>query len=281
METKMLDKKYHIDENTGCLCRYVRSNTEYFRPHYHNYYEIFMVLKGNVCHTINSKEQQLCEGQILFIRDFDVHDYKSGDGNYFEFINLAFEKETFEDMAEYLGEGFCAENFLNCPFPPEAILSSREKEKLFFEFAELYQSGDKNYIKLKARALVLNIFTKYFSGFSGKTDSNIPSWLELTYELIKKPKNFVRGIDRLYALSGKSREHLSRCLKTYYNTTPASLITELRLNYASNLLISSNLSVTDICFECGFENLSWFYKVFCDKFGTTPAKYRKTSGYRQ
>ena len=130
METKMLDKKYHIDEKTGCLCRYVRSNTEYFRPHYHNYYEIFMVLKGNVCHTINSKEQQLCEGQILFIRDFDVHDYKSGDGNYFEFINLAFEKEAFEDMAEYLGEGFCAENFLNCPFPPEAILSSREKEKV-------------------------------------------------------------------------------------------------------------------------------------------------------
>lgn len=272
----MLDKKHHTDNQTGCLCRYVRSNTEYFSRHCHNYYEIFMVLKGNVCHVVNNKEQNLTEGQILFIRDFDVHDYKSNDGKYFEFINLAFTKETFDEMAKYLGSGFDFEKFFKSPLPPCAVLRQSEKEKLFYEFAELYQDSDKQYTKLKARTLILNIFTRYFSNVSSVGGSDVPSWLELTYELIKKPKNFVRGINRLYELSGKSREHLARSLKKYYGTTPAQLIAELRLGYAADLLTSSNLSVTDICFECGFENLSWFYKLFCEKFGMTPAKYRKT-----
>ena len=53
MLPKMLDAKDHVDAQSGCLCRYVRSDTEYFRPHNHNYYELFLVLKGDVCHIIN------------------------------------------------------------------------------------------------------------------------------------------------------------------------------------------------------------------------------------
>ena len=37
MLPKMLDAKDHVDAQSGCLCRYVRSDTEYFRPHNHNY----------------------------------------------------------------------------------------------------------------------------------------------------------------------------------------------------------------------------------------------------
>lgn len=37
----------------------------------------------------------------------------------------------------------------------------------------------------------------------------------------------------------------------------------------------SNLAVTVICYECGFENLSWFYKRFIARFGMPPKKYRE------
>lgn len=81
----------------------------------------------------------------------------------------------------------------------------------------------------------------------------------------------------MYEISGKSREHLSRSLKNYYGVTPSEFIADLRLEYAVNLLLTSNLSVTDICFESGFENLSWFYKQFRQKYGETPADYRKNA----
>ena len=275
MDVKMLDKHKHTNTQRGFLCRYVRSDTEYFRPHYHNYYEIFIVLKGSVCHIINSKEQMLSPGELLFIRDFDIHDYKSADGNYFEFLNIAFTIDNFKAMISYLGEKFPANNLLKAEYPPSIYLSEREKERLFYAFTELGSYHDDETAKIKFRTLLVDVFMKYF--FDYKEDKvEIPLWLEIAVEKMKKPENFVKGNQRMYEISGRSREHLSRSLKKYYNITVQEFINTLRLEYCINLLSHSNLSVTDICFECGFENVSWFYKVFEKKYGTSPSKYRKS-----
>lgn len=273
MEPKMLDAKYHIDAQTGCLCRYVRSNTEYFRPHSHNYYELFLVVKGNVCHIINGREQYLTEGQLLFIRDFDLHDYRNMDDNYFEFVNLAFSKETLQLMLAFLGDGFPIDNLLQATYPPMASLSASEKEHLTCGFIELNLNSDKDYARFKSRSFLVYVFSNYFFRYTEPT-SAIPSWLEILYEKMKRPQNFTAGAKKMYELSGKSREYLTRCMKQYYNTTPTAYVTGLRLGYAANLLLVSKLNVTDICYECGFDNLSWFYKSFMRKYGMTPAEYR-------
>ena len=274
MNVKILDAKNHIDADSGCLCRYVRSDTEYFRLHCHNYYELFLVVKGEVCHIVNGKEQQLKEGQLLFIRDFDVHDYVRGNDNYFEFLNLAFSRETFSSMTEFLGEGFPADSLLAAPYPPLVTLSPSDKEKLSYSLIELHRNSDKAQIRMNARALLISIFTGYFHRYTEGT-THIPTWLAVTYEKMKEPGNFILGASRMYELSGRSREHLTRCMQQYYHTTPTALVTDLRLEYAANLLLISNLKATDICYECGFENLSWFYKVFAAKYQVTPAEYRR------
>ena len=270
----MLDKIKHTDPQKGFLVRYVQSDTEYFRPHYHNYYEIFMMLKGNACHIINGEEQLLHPGQLLFIRDFDIHDYKSADGNYFEFVNIAFTKDNFVEMATYLGKVFPAQKLLEAKLPPRIFLSEREKEKLFYSFTELGNYSAEN-ANIKFRALLINVFMKYFFDYQDKK-SEIPLWLEITVEKMKKPENFVQGSQRMYELSERSREHLSRYMKKYYNFTVHDFINTLKLEYSVNLLMNSNLSVTNICYECGFDNLSWFYKLFESKYKTTPSDYRKT-----
>jgi len=185
MDVKMLEAKNHVDMETGFLCRYVKSDTEYFRPHYHNYYELFLMFKGTVCHIINGKEQMLNEGQLLFIRDFDAHDYKSPDGKYFEFINLAFTKETFSSLTAFLGNGFSDKNLFIPPLPPIVNLSTREIEKLSCSLIELNGNSDKEYITFKARALLVYVFSNYFAGYS-EENSVIPPWLEITYEKMKK-----------------------------------------------------------------------------------------------
>ena len=212
MLPKMLDAKYHVDPNAGCLCRYVKSDTEYFRPHNHNYYELFMILKNEACHIVNGEEQLLTEGDLLFIRDFDLHDYKSVDGEYFELLNLAFSKETFTSMLEYLGEGFPAERLLHTPLPPIVKLSSREKEALAYDFIELSRHSDPAYIRFKARTLLVSVFSRFFYNYSERR-TNIPDWLEITYEKMKQPQNFIAGTDRMFSLAEKSREHVARSLQ--------------------------------------------------------------------
>ena len=233
-----------------------------------------MHLKGTACHIINSQKQNLVPGQLLFIRDFDVHDHKSATGNYFEHVNLAFTKETFQEMCSYLGPGFPAQKLLDSSFPPGIILSDSEREKLFYAMTELTDSTDKNSVKIKLKALLIDIFVRYFFDYSeNKTD--VPLWLEMTCEKMKKKKNFIEGTKRMYEICPKTREHLCRSLKKYYNTTPCTFINNLRLEYSTNLLLASNLSITDVCYECGFENISWFYKAFSKKYGVTPSQYRK------
>ena len=273
METKKLEKNEQIDIERGYRYRYVCSDTEGFRPHSHNFYEVFLMMQGEAIHTVNGKEQHLSKGQLLFIRDFDVHTYRSANGDMFAFLNLTFTIDIFKSMAEYLGDGFSANDLTEAPYPPLVTLSDKDRERLFYSITTL-ESGDEKGKKVRFRSLLMNIFTQYFYKYSYK-NNEIPLWLEMTYEKIKAPENFIRGTERLYDICPKSREHLCRSLKKYYGTSPCALVTDLRLEYSINLLITSNLSVTDICFECGFENVSWFYKVFENKYKTTPLKYRK------
>lgn len=276
MDIKTLDAKYHVNSENGFLLRYVRSDTEYFRPHNHNYYEIFMVIKGQVRHIINEREQILCEGSILFIRDTDVHDYMNVNNEYFEFINISVSRELAEAVFDYLGEDFPKSRLFRGDEPPKAVLTPKEKERLFFALTELDQNNAP-LARLKIKKLLVEIFMDVFME-SRERVSDVPLWLEELCEKMKNPKNFIAGVQKMYKLSGKSREHLTRCMKKYYGTTPTGLVTELRLDYCAGLLGSSNLPIVDICYTCGFENLSWFYKQFKNKFGETPMEYRKKTG---
>ena len=83
----MIEPEFLMDVNetnpdTGFLCHYVKSDTEYFGLHTHNYYELFLTLDGNITHIINGSTHHLHKNQLLFVRDTDVHTYKSADGKY-------------------------------------------------------------------------------------------------------------------------------------------------------------------------------------------------------
>ena len=278
MEAKLLKASKHTNPQTGFLCRYVKSNTERFKLHYHDYYELFLILKGNVAHTVNSQTNIIRDGHLLFIRDRDVHNYQSADGNSFEFINLAFTKQHFNALFEYLGEAFPYTSLLNTSFPPMTILSQKKKNSLFYSLLNLSHEKDIISLHMEFRIVLFQIFSQYFFNYSEDVYT-VPVWLEVAYQKMKKPINFIAGLNRMIEVSGKSYEHLARSLKQYYNVTPTQYIADLRLEYAANMLYSSNLSVTEICFSCGFENMSWFHKQFKEKYGVTPSQYRKNIKY--
>jgi len=272
----------HLDPTAECYCRYGRKETE-SHPidlHYHDYYEIFLVINGTLLHLINNEEQILSKGVLLFIRDFDQHALTSCNDMPYEILNLAFSKKTLEAMSCFLGNGFDLDFLLSAPLPPIVSLSEDETESLATKLMLLNHTSDKADLCLKARSLLVHIFSNYFYNYT-KRNQYIPAWLSITCEKMKHPQNFIAGTKFMYELSGKSREHLTRCMLQYYHITPTAYVTELRLTYAANLLLISNLSITDICYESGFENLSWFYKLFVQKYSMTPKKYRENHLIKQ
>ncbi len=275
---KRLLAKWHLDGDAECRFRHVKDETERFVPHCHDYYEIFLMIKGRALHSINGKISPIEEGSLIFIRKDDIHDYKSVGGP-FEFANLAFTENTLHMLFKYLGEGFPGERLLASDYPPEVKLTENEAKKLYLKLAELntINFSDSEKLKFKMRKLLCDIFSDYFEMMS-ESDSDIPFWLENAYRKMRDPKNFIGGKDRLFEIAGKTREHTTRCMKKYYGITPTDYINDLRLSYAANLLMTSNLNATEICYECGFQNVSWFYTEFCSRFGVPPGQYKKRSG---
>ncbi|MBQ8203698.1 MAG: helix-turn-helix domain-containing protein [Clostridia bacterium] len=276
MDVKMLTAERFIDKSTGCGYRYVESATEYFRPHYHDYYEIFVVLEGEAVHQVNGYETVIKYGDTVFIRPRDIHDYIRPDGSEFYMLNISFTAETVNELFSYLGEGFPSKALLEATYPPCVVLSSNDIEKINLQLQKVCTYGIDNHEKIKTelRILLFKLFYRHFSNF--KTESkDTPPWFNELLEKLNEGDNFVDGSEFIYSHCDKTREHISRCFKKYTGLTVSEYINRLRLNYIANMLRNSDNNISDIIFDSGFGNISWASAQFKEKYGMTMKEFRK------
>ncbi|MEC0125187.1 AraC family transcriptional regulator [Paenibacillus pabuli] len=89
------------------------------------------------------------------------------------------------------------------------------------------------------------------------------------------------SISDLAYLSGRSLSTFKRDFQAIYHTSPLKWIRNRRLDQAKKLLLETTLSVTEICFSTGFENVAHFSKVFKLQFGLPPSEFRLQSHPRE
>src|SRR2546425_9279987 len=102
-----------------------------------------------------------------------------------------------------------------------------------------------------------------------------------TYQRLVRARKF---IDQCYHLpldlqqisseACLSRYHFLRLFRRAFNKTPHQYLTQRRIEKAKELLSSSGLTVTDVCFEVGFESLGSFSSLFHKHVGHPPVTYR-------
>ena len=85
----------------------------------------------------------------------------------------------------------------------------------------------------------------------------------------------VRGIEELAALMNMSLSTFKRKFRAEFDCNPHQWLNEQKLARAVILLDTSDYSVTDIGFICGFESMSTFMSAFRKQYGISPGKYRK------
>ena len=89
-------------------------------------------------------------------------------------------------------------------------------------------------------------------------------------------KNYTKKIslDEIAAASGLSAPYFSTIFREEMGKTLFSYLNQLRIEKASGLLRDSVLSIREIAKTCGFEDQSWFSKIFKKHTGLSPGKYR-------
>ncbi len=221
----------------------------------------------------------LKKNTLVFIRKNDLHYFEPSIDSGVSFINLAFTEEILNKLFDYLTPGFCSYELLSAPLPPTICILEHDANWIHKNIDELNAMSHKNtdLLKFKLKVILFKIFTQCFQNYVNLLSEETieqPTWLTELDKKMHRIENFSQPTEHMIELSGKTRTHLNRVLKKYFNMTVSQYMHEIRLNYMANSLVTTDYPILDICLACGFENLSWAYELFKIKYHTTPLNYR-------
>lgn len=245
-------------------------------PHKHDYYEISFLMDGAFLYNYGDRQYYAETGTLMLARPFDVHE--KVEIKPFKLFQIAFPQKTFRDMVQYLGEDLNLEELVQRPDFVIQTLTVEQQRYVASRFEDLINTDyqDKALTRAKLRILLVALLTEYFFRMNSRREfrDNIEPWLKKALYAMQCKENFTEGLAAMLRISGCTHEHLCRVMKQHLGTTPTAYINALRMGYAESLLLHTDMEILDICYESGFNNLGYFYRVFKEKNQVSPKKFR-------
>jgi len=143
-------------------------------------------------------------------------------------------------------------------------------------YLSLTEGPDKQLLKLKFEELLLSLFSnKIHKNLTDYFMSLCQSREYLMSEVVERNFAYDLRLQDYAQLCNMSESTFRRCFVKHYKVTPALWIQNRKLELAHYKLLSSNLSIDQIALESGFEETSYFIKIFKQKYNYTPSRYRQ------
>lgn len=127
--------------------------------------------------------------------------------------------------------------------------------------------------KMESRGIVYQLlaqFMKYAQKKNKKRDERIEKALQFIHKHLYENINLNELVKQTYL----SKDHFIRLFKQELKTTPLQYINQKKIEKAQLMLVTGKESVKSISFSLGFEDYSYFNRLFRKLTGTTPLEYR-------
>ena len=159
-------------------------------------------------------------------------------------------------------------------FPLEAIM------KVYSELDRLSLLQDR-FEALMSFLRILNSLANSTGARTLATSSYAKVNIEDDSRRVLRVKNYINEnymyeikLKTLAGLANMSESAFSRFFKLHTGRTLSDYIIDIRMGYATRMLIDTTDSVSEICFNCGYNNLSNFNRIFKRKKGCSPTEFR-------
>ncbi len=247
--------------------------TGHSAPHHHDFYEVFIVEEGPIQHHINGRVEILYPDTLVLVHPADYHCFSRKDQAPAQFFNLAFGAEQFEQAKALVA--LCTPSAADTPLADKVMLTHELSRLLLRRMKWLRDVTNPipQEVQLTEGITLLTDILVLCAVGSGNVNLN-PYWLRKACSEMRKQENMVQGIPRLVELSGKTQEHLTRSMRKYMDTTPSAYVNTIRLERAAEELATTDRSVFEVMLDVGFQNTSYFNKLFKEKYHVSPRKYR-------
>ena len=246
-------------------------NVDFPYPHTHTHWEIFIILKGKLKHTINGVQEIGSKGYACIIRPNDYHylEYVDNDRDT-QHINITFSNEMANCLFSYYHE-FALD--LEDEKPLHFFLESSFIDSIIKQ-ALIAQSSPKKLYEQHSILLLHQLINVYFYQ---KINSNeaYPNWLNSFLNFLHSPECFSLSANELALHTPYSYSRLARLFKQYIGQTLIEYLNNLKIVYAKRLLRITSKSILDISIDLGYDSVSSFNHNFKSITALTPTQYRK------
>ncbi len=264
----------------------LRTHTRFveFPLHSHDFVEIMYVCSGHVTHVIGTDTLTLSEGDLLLLNTHARHKVLPA-GREDVAINLIISVDFFatfleplrgsEDLTEFVLENLRRDgqarylHYNISGIPPMLNLMENLVYSLVSD-SETPQSIFRQTMELLLSYLVL--YPETLRNRSVPYEKNemmhrkIISYIEDSYS--------TASLNELSNQLGFSVQYLSEWIRDHFGQTFKTMLQEKRFTTAERLLMTTDLSVSEIMTAVGYENSSYFHRRFRQRYGITPLAYR-------
>ena len=258
-----------------------------FPAHKHNYVELVYMCSGETTHIINGIAVHLKTGELLFLNQHSTQEILPCGKNDIA-INFMIHPKFFDIVFAMMPE----ENYLK-----DFLVGTMIKDKtgyIHFKVSDIVPI--QNLVENLIWSLLNEMSNKYyinqttmglmFIHLIGHTDKLADSTKyenALMFSILRYiDENYKYArLDMLAEQLGKPVPWLSRFIKHQSGKSFTDILQHKRINQAVFLLTTSKMSVENIVAETGYENASYFHKIFKKETGLSPLKFRthEQSGY--
>lgn len=254
--------------------------------HVHDWVEILYCYSGQMNAMLGGKNYSFCTHDLLIIHSHEVHQIIACTDEKHEYIVIKFLPELMSTSMQLQSECSCILPFLLQGSTFQKRFTSKDLDgsdvpSLISHFAMEYTKMEYGYeIALKADFYNLILWILRQWHISGSVPKNISTpeqmqRLQMVLDYIINNYHSDITIDDMAKLCHVSYSYFSRLFFKMTGQSFSNYLTTVRLSAAEKLLITTEMSITEISFETGFCNLSYFTRRFTAKNGITPREYRK------
>ena len=288
MPPSMKDEYFYSDSELGILLQKHNCYSPEF-THFHTYFEALYVYEGICRHTADGQTRILRMGDLCIIPPGVSHSIDVQDSSIVIVTILSTEvmENVFKNPAYYkqnpLSE-FFLKNIRNSGNSSYLSVHTGNDQELKDLMIQMMLESTNKYQEYDA--ILYSLFAVFFAKLlrfyenTIEISSNSPSDGRLAYSIsafIEENHNSVTLADTAKHF-GYSPEYTSRLIRTTTGKTFMELLTESRMKHACALLKSTNLPVSQVALQVGYESTENFIRVFKKRYHLTPSGFRRTAG---
>jgi AraC-like DNA-binding protein/mannose-6-phosphate isomerase-like protein (cupin superfamily) len=252
--------------------------------HWHNEYEIIYVKKGQGVISLDLEYHDVKAGDIILIVPGQLHSIEQKADETMEYENLIFGADIIANKHN----DYCYTNFFSSltkrtlQYP---TIFNQSTCKYYHDIARCIDNADeicKTFPHGYQLAIKSYLFQMFFVIFTNLPKDKPPTKKKKSLDKMKLIVKYVENnyadnitIEDMANLCDFSQSHFMKFFKNNMEVSFIEYLNNYRLTMASRLLISSSSSIIAISMESGFDNLSYFNRLFKKKYDMTPSEFRR------